>query len=102
MHRKYIKVYLFDYFIVFLDGKRVPFLRLPMIYLHPQVLPKVVKKRIQEGLEIAPNIAAMLILQRNRLLKPINRGFNDYKILFIALFHYRLYIPTVLSILFTN
>jgi hypothetical protein len=28
------------------------------------------------------------------LLKPINRGFNDYKILFITLFHYR-YIRTV-------
>jgi hypothetical protein len=31
-----------------------------------KLLPKVVKKRIQEGLEIAPNIAAMLTLQRNR------------------------------------
>jgi hypothetical protein len=48
-----------------------------------KLLPKVVKKRIQEGLKIAPNIAALWIFQRNRLLKPINRGFNDYKIIFI-------------------
>jgi hypothetical protein len=99
MHRKCIKVYLFDYFNVFLDGKRVPFLRLPMIYLHPQASTKGCKENNPRRIGVAPNIAAMLILQINRLLKPINRGFNDYKILFITLFHYRLYIRTVLSIL---
>ena len=59
-----------------------------------KLLPKVFKKIIQEGLEISPNIATLWILQRNRLLKPINRGFNDYKIIFITLFHSR-YIRTV-------
>jgi hypothetical protein len=58
-----------------------------------KLLPKVFKKRIQEGLEIAPNIAT-LSYTVDPSEKSLVEGFNDYKILFITVFHYR-YIRTV-------
>jgi hypothetical protein len=65
---KCIQVYLFQrpkciYFIVFLDGVcHCHFcLRFPMI-LHPQASTKGFQEKIQEGLDISPNIAANHLL----------------------------------------
>jgi hypothetical protein len=57
------------------------FLRFAIVYVYPNLRLNVFKKRIQKGLQIAPNIAAihppsLRIVQWNRLLKPINGGFN--------------------------
>jgi hypothetical protein len=82
------------YFIVFLD-ESVPFcLRFLMIYLHPQASTKGFQEKnprrighfTQHSCYSLPSLT-LWILQWNRLLKPINRGFNDNKILFIYSFN---------------
>jgi hypothetical protein len=89
----------------------VPFLRFPMIYLHPQASTKGFQEKDSRRIgdcsqhscysptfTVDPSVKSLVEAQFS---PGINRDFNDYKILFITLFHYR-YIRTVLSILFTN
>jgi hypothetical protein len=84
------------YFIVFLDGERVPFLRFPMIYLHPQASTKGFQEKDSRRIgdcsqhscysptfTVDPSVKSLVEAQFS---PSINRDFNDYKILFITLF----------------
>jgi hypothetical protein len=65
-------------------------LRFPMamIYLHPQASTKGFQEKNPRRIghftqHSCYSLPSLWILQWNRLLKPINRGFNDYKILYL-------------------
>jgi hypothetical protein len=83
-----------------------PMIYIPTIYILKLLL-KVFGKRIQEGLDISPNIAAIHSLHCGSFSEiafcsPLIEVLMTIKFsLFTFLIHYR-YIRTVLSILFTN
>jgi hypothetical protein len=101
------------YFIVFIDGERAISaafcLHFLMIYLHPQASTKDFQENNPRRIghftqHSCYSLPSLWILQWNRLLKLINRGFNDYKIIFIYYFNTLSTIVTyeLFYLLFTN